>query len=463
MVNSADGVAPEPRAKPSPRTGESDKSAARPVGAWWVVALLSLLYVCSSLDRAILALLIRPVRAAFGVSDVQVGLLFGPAFAVLYAFIGLPMARIADRGNRRWLIIVAVCLWASCTLGSALAPTFAILVLLRVGLAAGEAALSPSAYSMIGDLFAPRQRALAASLYGGVGVAGASGAYLLGAAVIAALAAPQAHGVLGPAPWRVVFLAAGLPTLVLCALFAITAKEPARSTGAADVASLRDVLTLIKASPRAYVGLFLGAALTQVIVFSYAAWGPEALRRDYGWSIGRAGLAFGIACLFAGGAGTLIAPQFSHALERAGRRDGVVVASIVMLLLGAACAILAPLQATPVAFVILYGFGFLFLIGSCNNVIVAQQTSAPPRMRGTMVAIILMCSTLLGQSIGPTLTPLLATHLSLVGGRLGGALALTAALALGPSLALLLWCRAPYARLSSNGWRSPSAPAWPAA
>lgn len=154
------------------------------VRAWWTVALLSALYVLSFIDRLILALLVSPLKAGFGVSDVQLGLVFGPAFGVFYAVLGLPLARVADRGDRRRLIITGVLLWGFATIASGFAGTFALLIVLRIGLAIGEAALTPAAYSMIGDLFAPHRRTLAASIYSGIGNAGAFASFILGSMVI---------------------------------------------------------------------------------------------------------------------------------------------------------------------------------------------------------------------------------------------------------------------------------------
>ena len=410
--------------------------------AWWTLSLLSLLYVLSFVDRLILALLVAPLKADLGVSDVQLGLLFGPAFAIFYAVLGLPIARLADRGNRKALVTAGVLLWGAATVGSGFAGTFWVLVVLRVGLAVGEAALTPSAFSMIGDLFPAQRRAFAASVYSAMGMAGGSAAYIVGALVVH-LAGQATNSGVAPAfsVWQLVLIIVGAPSLVVGLLFAITVREPVRSSPGAAAPKMSEVAGYLRRHARLFGGLFAGAGLTQAIGYAYSAWGPELLRRQYDWSIQQAGLALGLCGLFAGFGGTLAAPFVARALERRGRADGVALTSMGGVCLGATMAAAAPLQRDPMAFLVLQALSGFCLIGGANNVIVALQTLAPARMRATFVALLLTCITLLGLGVGPTAAAMLSTHLNPDGKSLGPALAILAPMIAIPAFLLLLWSR----------------------
>lgn len=413
--------------------------------AWWTVSLLGLLYILSFVDRVILALLVQPLKADLHVSDLQLGLLFGPAFAVFYAVLGLPIARLADRGNRKWLIVAGVLLWGLATVGSGFAVSLTQLIALRVGLAIGEAALTPSAHSLIGDLFPPHRRPLAASLYSALGMAGASGAYILGAFVIQTV--KQAH-LAGPiadlGPWRLVFILVGVPSVIGGLLVAFTTREPPRALTAAS-AQLRELLAHLRSNLRLYVGLFGGAGLTQAVGYALVAWGPEFLRRHHGWTIQHAGYALGLTGLAAGFGGTLAAPAISRLLERRGREDGTVLVCIAGLAIGAGLAVAGPLQTSPYAFLGLAALASFCLTGVSNNVLVAMQLVAPARMRATLVALLLMSITLLGLGIGPAGVAMISTRFP--AGGLGLGLSVLAGAVAVPAVLLLLWSRGRYAQL----------------
>lgn len=401
---------------------------------------MSALYVLSFVDRVILALLVTPLEADLKVSDVQLGLLFGPAFAVFYAVLGLPIARLADRGNRKTLIVAGVMIWALATIASAFAGAFWVLVSLRIGLAVGEAALTPSAHSMIGDLFPTRRRGLAASLYSAAGMAGASGAYILGAAVVRGVGELHAGAIASSfGAWRLVLIAVGVPSLLTGLLFAATTREPARPHVKVEAPTSLEAARFLARRPRLFGGLFLGAGLLQAIGYAYAAWGPELIHRRFGWPIQQAGLVFGLAGLAAGFGGTLLAPLITRALVRRGQAQAVGLTSMAAAAVGGGLACAAPLQADPRAFLLIFAAASFCLTGAANNVLVAMQVLAPERMRATFVALLLMCITLLGLGAGPSVTALISSLLDPGGGDLNLALALLAPIVAVPSILLLFW------------------------
>ncbi|QIB64122.1 MFS transporter [Kineobactrum salinum] len=198
-------------------------------GAWWTISLLVLLLIMSILDRVIIALIRQPLGDAFGISDLQFGLLFGTAFAVFYATLGLPVARLADKWNRKYLILTGTFLWGLCTLKSGFATSFEELLILRVGLAVGEVALFPAAHSLVADLFSERKRVRAASILAATPFLGGALTFLGGGYLVSAITSYVAQGGgWGLQDWQIVFLMAGAPTIILGVIFGITVSEPAR-------------------------------------------------------------------------------------------------------------------------------------------------------------------------------------------------------------------------------------------
>ena len=382
--------------------------------AWAMLAVLGLLYILSFIDRLILALLIAPLRADLGLSDVQLGLLFGTFFAIFYGVLGLPIARLADRGNRKRLIIAGVLVWSTCTVASAFADDYATLAMLRFGLAIGEAALTPAAFSLLTDAFPPRRQMLAGTLFSASGMVGASLSFAIGAGVIGATES-LASG-LGIASWRLTFAVVGLPGFVLAALFAIVAREPTRTRDATPV-SLGEVLKYLRARSRLYGGLFGGAA-AQMLSYAVIAWSPALLQRNYGLDIKDAGLLLGAANVFAAVGGTLIVPTVLRLLAVHHPRAAGAVPFIAVVT-GIALVLIALRMPQVAGFLIVNALGGFLINGAVNAIIVLVQPIAPPTMRATFTALLLICISSIGLGIGP---PLAAAIAGSRGGDLAGGL-----------------------------------------
>jgi len=418
------------------------KTATAMVGrAWWTVGLLSLLYVLSFIDRLILALLVSPLKADLGVSDLQLGLLFGPAFGLFYAAIGLPLARLADRGNRRILVVCGVLLWGAATVLSGFAGSFALLVALRIGLAIGEAALTPAAHSMIGDLFPPQRRSLAASIYSAVGQGGAYAGFILGAAVVRGMEAMlPGSGDYRFSAWQLTLFAVGIPSIVVALVFAFTTREPPR-LGAKAAATLGEVRAYLRQHVRLYAGLLAGAGLLQAIPYAWTAWAPEYMRRNLDVTIQQAGTSFGVVGLIAAFAGSVAFPLLTRRLEHAGRPDALAQVSMLGVIGGSVLTWLAVQQSQVEPFLALLGLSMFFTQGGSINVLVGMQVLAPPHMRATLVASVLLSITLLGMCIGPPVSAAIAARLSATGEGLGEGIGVLAALLAIPCLALLAMTR----------------------
>ncbi len=420
--------------------GSENSGAASSFRSWWAVALLCFLYIGSFLDRLIPAMLVGPLKADFKVSDVEIGFVFGTAFAMFYAVVGVPIARLADRGNR-WLLVVCGCmLWGACTAGSAAAGGFQALVLLRIGLALGEAVLLPSGYSLISDLFPPSKRAFAGSIFQASGVAGTYLAYIIGGAVVGVAEGWSAGGA-GYSVRQITFVLVALPTFLLGALFALTVREPPRGDYAdSQHPGFADVVRHVRTNIRLFAGLFVGVGLLQVACYGLAAWGPEMLHRTFGWSIGAAGRGYGIAGLLGGTLGALVLPQVTRRLELRGYKDGVAIVGVAMSTLGTV-ALLAGLTTNVYAFLVAVGVGMFCFTGSTANALVLMPIISPPRMRGTLVAFPTLITNLLALGIGPVATAGISNAISPDGTQLRLALAVLTLTVGIPATFLLLWSR----------------------
>jgi len=197
---------------------------------WVMLTVLILAYVCSNVDRMAITLLIEPIKAHFGASDGQIGLLQGVAFTLVYSVVGLPAGRLIDRSRRVTIIAIAIVGWSVMTSFCGLAPTFLLLFIGRGGVAIGEAALMPGAYSLIADGFNVKRQGVVVSLYQAAGGLGAGLALAVGGGLLQRLGRDGAIEVplIGSlAPWQIAFLGLGLPGLLVAALLASLA-EPER-------------------------------------------------------------------------------------------------------------------------------------------------------------------------------------------------------------------------------------------
>lgn len=423
------------------------------VGPWLVLAMLSVLYTFSLIDRNILVLLIGPIKTQFQISDVQIGLLVGTAFAIVYAFLGIPAGRLADRGNRKMLVATGAIIWCLCTIASGFAGSYVLLVLLRLGLAAGEAVLTPAAHSMIGDLFPRDKRSLAASLYTSAGLLGPSLAFSGGALVISGIEAAKAGGVqTDMQTWQLVLFAVGLPSLALAVLFLLTAREPKRTSEPGHAAALvkGDVLRQILSRKKLYFGLFFACAFAGGCCYALNYWTIESLMRDFGWSAVKAGSALGPVNLVASVIGVMGAPWMTARLKARGRMDAVILVCLAFMAIALFSLAIGPLLSPPPLRLALIGLGVAAALGGTTNIVISMQEVAPARMRATFVALLYMGITLLGAGAVPVAVPMVGDMIGSTG--LSGGLAIVCASLSGLSMLLLWWIRADFEREALAGF-----------
>jgi hypothetical protein len=243
-----------------------------PAYAWYVVVVLLLAYILAFIDREIIALLVPDIKASLQISDTQMSLLLGGAFAVFYTFFGVAIAWLADRGNRRLLIFWGIVFWSLMTAACGFATSYAALFLARVGVGAGESALNPSALSLLKDYFPPEKIGRAIGLYT-AGVSSGSGlAFIFGGAVYPKIKemGPVELPLLGwHEPWQLMFIYVGLPGL-LVALLVLTIREPVRReflvSGLKPIASpVNKTLAYLFDRWRAFLVLFFDTRRARVL------------------------------------------------------------------------------------------------------------------------------------------------------------------------------------------------------
>lgn len=341
--------------------------------AWALVAALTLCNVMSQIDRFAMTLLITPMQQELGLDDTQTGLIGGLVTGVFYALAGLPLARLADRHSRKWLIVGGIVGWSLMTMASGLAIGFWTLCLARLLLSVGDAALGPAANSMIANVFPPQRLAQPLSVFASAGSFGNALASVLVAGLLAL--APWAAGWLSfdgtpMSAWRIVMLGLGLIG-VLPLLAMLLVREPQRRPMAGARPGLRAFFAHLAPQRRAFAACYLGYALFVLPFVALQFWLPTAYERVHGVPTTTVGVWLGLGYLLAGAPGTLFGGWLSEALMRRGHRD----APLRVLQLAALAALPATLASQWVADPRL-GTGCVWLAMFCAAMALGPVTAA---------------------------------------------------------------------------------------
>jgi MFS family permease len=379
--------------------------------AWYVCLVLMLLLAISYMDRSVLALLVAPIEAAFSVRDTTMGLLQGAAFAVVYVVFAFPLARLADRGNRRNLIVYGVIFWCAATICCGLARNIQQLFLARMSVAAGEAVLMPAAVSILADYFGPKSRARALSVYS-IGLYFGSGLAMGGGGALMKAFGPPVTvlPVIGAlASWRLVFALMGLVGLLVVPLL-IGVREPQRLSddGHSAEATLpfKQMMRELKAKRTAVLGTIVGFALISLGATTVNAWGATLFLRTHGWSIGNAGLRLGAITLVLGPLGAITGGVAADWLAKRGRVDAKPIVGTVSAIGCVVGALVLTLQSTALA---LIGVGLLnYLIGFNFGIVQASLADLlPNRMRAVISALYVATTNIFAATLGPLLVGVL--------------------------------------------------------
>jgi MFS family permease len=413
--------------------------------AWRAVALLSALYCISFIDRLILGMLIVPLKAELVLSDTQIGVLFGLSFALMYCLAGLPLARFADRGNRRNLIVIGVLVWTASTIASAFAYDHASLLACRAGVAVGEAVLTPTAISLIADLFTRDKRAWPTSLYTALGVLTAMGAFVPGG-IAFDLATHLSPHVGGMAPWRLTLVLVGIPGMLLGLAFWIWVREPPREAGATTTRgdSLGEVARHVMHHWQVYLGVFAGVGLSATVTYALLGWTPTLLTRQFGLGTAAAGYLAGGAGAFGGLLGILTMPWVAGRLDRGGAGDGIFRAGIAFALLAMVFLMVAMTSHRLEVVAVGLGLALFGLSGLTLIPPLSVQQITPGRQRAQVMAVYLLITNLLGLGLGPVLAGMLTDHVFSGPGSNSAALFTLSVTALPAGVLLLILARKPF-------------------
>lgn len=445
--------------EPEPMTAEAkSQSYSEPAWpssamAWYAVGVLTFAYLVSFVDRQILSLLIEPIRRDLHITDTQVSLLGGLAFALLYTFAGIPIAWLADHRSRRVIIAIGVTFWSLMTALCGLSKTFWEMFLARVGVGVGEASLTPSAYSMIADFFPRHKLAQAMGVYMAGGAIGGGLALVVGGAVIAwaadlpSLTLPF-YGEIQP--WQLAFLLVSLPGIVVVVLMA-TVPEPLRrgklqTAQQAGGRALNHASKYVRAHWKVYIPLYVGFAMLSLLKNAILVWTPTLFIRTYGWDTSTIGYTYGVFLLVFGALGAVGGGWIADKWRQRGRADASMLIVVIAALLCAPVATAMPLMATASQALVLLATLtlLLFVIGAVTPT--AFQLVTPNPLRAQVAAVALFLNNLLGIGLGPTLVALITDYGFGSDMALRYSLAIVAAI-FAPLGAVIFWCGLKFCRV----------------
>lgn len=377
--------------------------------AWYMVFLLTLANISSFIDRQILSLLVKPIKRDLQLSDTEVSLLMGLSFALFYTFFGVLIGRLADRKNRRNIIMMGITVWSLMTTLCAGVGSYVQFFLVRMGVGVGESTLSPSAYSMIADLFPKNRLATAMSIFTMGIFLGGGLATLIGSGIVAKL--PTEGMITVPIfgeifPWQTIFLYVGLPGLVI-ALLLFTVTEPVRKNlilkeGQEAKLSLSESLKIIFQHRKTFLLISFLTSTQALVNFGCNAWVPTFVVRTYGWEVPRAGAFYGLVVVVSSISGVLFGGWYADKLTREGKTDGKLRVSVIaaILCLCGAVAVLLPKAEWALLMIALPTFGLAAPFGAATA---AVQEMMPNQVRALASSILLFILNLIGLSLGPAL------------------------------------------------------------
>ena len=373
--------------------------------ASYLLSLLFIAYIFSFIDRSILALLIGPIRDDFGITDFEFSLIQGAAFSLLYTVAGLPLGRLADRYSRKLIVSGSVFFWSAATCACGMTKNFTQLFVARMAVGAGEAGLSPPAYSLILDSFRPRHVGYAMSFYKlGVKV-GAGIAFVIGGilydywAGVGNISVPLMGEI---KPWQMTLISVGAPGALL-SLLLLTVNEPPRKdlvNKEGEGVPIKVVFRFMWQRKGVYIALFLGASMMAMAGYGTSAWYPEFFFRNYGMSKSEAGVTYGTIVLVAGSVGVMLGAWLARQLEERGYTDAYVRAIFLTSMVGAPLMSIAPLTHDPTWNVILLWPGVIIAGSYLGVLAVAMVVITPNEMRGQITAIYLFVTNILGMAVG---------------------------------------------------------------
>lgn len=371
---------------------------------WYVLGVMTIVYALNIADRFSISTLIESIRLELHLTDSGIAFLTGVALALFYVTVGIPIALLADRANRRNILAIALALWSAMTAVCGLAQNYSQLLLARFGVGIGEAGGTPPATSILADKFPPSKRPMALTIFA------------LGACLGAWLGSSVAGGVADKGGWRAAFLALGIPGLVVALIVWLTVREPQR--GELDEGSEKAAPTTLLAT-LAYIGqhkmafhLLMGGSVATLWSWGLMWWIPTFLVRSYHMTVGQAGALLGPMHLVAGTAGTLLASWLMSRPAAAIPHYVTRLLAWVTALTTVPSLLLFVVHSEQVTRLLLWIFvpSVYFYIGPILGLL---QNAVPAQMRATTCALLLFAANICNLVIAPQLVGWLSDWLSL--------------------------------------------------
>ena len=367
-----------------------------PAYRYFVLSVLVLSYVLSFIDRQLMTILLEPIKAEFGASDTAMGFLTGFAFAIFYAVLGIPVARLADRWSRRNVLAISMLIWSAMTAACGMAGSFWQMAVLRVGVGVGEAGGTPPSHSLISSYFPARERSTAMGIYGSGSQIGVL-LGMFGGAVIA-----ETMG------WRWAFFIFGLPGVLIGLLVFVVVREPPKAPAPVSTSMMSDVMSLWQTP--AFAIISFATAFTALAGYGMGTWFPSFLIRIHGLTLTEAGLTLGIVgtlgALIGAVSGGILCDRLTKIDSRWQLRVPSIGAGLSVVFLGLFLIWPESQQwrlgeyRVPVAVVFLFFGGIVssFWIGPTYAAI---QTLTPSHLRSQASALLLLLLNLIGMGLGP--------------------------------------------------------------
>ncbi len=418
--------------------------------AWTTVVILTVAQFVNALDRYMINLLVDPIKSDLGVSDTQMGLLLGFAFAVFYTVMGVPLGRLADRYSRRLIIMCGLSFWSLATIACGFANSFKALFFTRMAVGAGEASLNPCGYSIISDSFPAERRAVPMGVFIMGASIGSATVLYLGGLVLEYLVDNNitwhVAGDIVLVPWQICFVLAGLPGFLVLLLLRLM-QEPPRSerlniqgtdSDTSQALPIGDVARYILDRWHTYGPMFIGFGLILMWSMGKSLWAPTFLGRSFGWSPSEIGLAMAFLMLGGNSLGVLCGGWVSQKVAEKGYVDPHLRTAYWGAIVGVPFAIAAPLMPTPLLSMLLLWPAFFFGAFPFSLAPAAISAITPNEMRAQITAIYLMTINLLGYGLGPALIGFINDRVFADSAMLGASMALSAVIAM-PAGTVMLW------------------------
>ncbi|GAM99890.1 major facilitator family transporter [alpha proteobacterium U9-1i] len=362
----------------------------------YVLGVLLVVYTFNFIDRILIGIVGEDLKHDLGVSDFQLGLLGGPAFAILYTLLGIPIARYAERGNRITIVSIGAAVWSLMTALCGFANSFLQLVLARIGVGIGEAACIPPSHSAISDYFPTERRATALSIFA------------LGIPIGTMMAAVGGGWLVQNFDWRSAFWLLGAPGLVAALILKLTVREPPRVAAASKAPSFGETFKVLASKPSFWHVAFAGA-LMSFVGYANAQFLVSFTVRNYGLSIAEASYAFGAIAGFAVAIGTFLGGFLGDRLSARHPRVLAWLPALGIAVCVPAYGLAFMQQSFGAAFAILMVapiFHYLYL----GPMFAVTQGVAEPRTRATAAALLLLIVNLIGYGLGPPTIGALADY-----------------------------------------------------